>query len=464
MIQDPKGPADEKAPSAPFSLTGIARSIGQHGFLRSVGVLVGGTVVGQGAILAASPLITRLYTPADYGTLAAFTALLFMLLPVSALRYELAVPLVETEEDAAGVVVLALGVVLGLVAATVLLVWLLRGEVARWTEAPALAPLLWLLPVALALGGAYHVLSHWAIRRRDFTVISRCEMTRPLTKVVTQLGLGLLKAGPAGLVLAEITGRVGGIAPLTRGALPWLRARLPLVERRSIAALARQHWRFPVLTGGGTLLGAAASHLPALLIAGLFGLQAAGWLALALRLIAMPITFLGNSIGKVYLSRAGPLAGRDGRSLRRLYLRTGLLLLSCGAIPALALLVAGPPLFGAVFGDAWREAGLYARLLAPMFLGQFVMAPLSNTLDLLGRQRTTLLWHAARLTVVVAAFLVSKRLDLGAATAIGAYGVGTACLYLLLFLLTLRGVGTSAGALSIAPRAPAIDPAPTDRE
>ena len=70
-------------------------------FARNVAVLAGGTALGQGLAVLASPLLTRLYTPSGFGVLAAYTSIFSILLVVVALRYELAIPLPEDDETRA---------------------------------------------------------------------------------------------------------------------------------------------------------------------------------------------------------------------------------------------------------------------------------------------------------------------------------------------------------------------------
>lgn len=77
-------------------------------FARSVAVLAGGTAAGQAIVVLASPIITRLYTPEDFGVLAVYSSLLGILSTVAALRYELAIPLSEKDEDAAALLKIAM--------------------------------------------------------------------------------------------------------------------------------------------------------------------------------------------------------------------------------------------------------------------------------------------------------------------------------------------------------------------
>ncbi|MBC7345458.1 MAG: lipopolysaccharide biosynthesis protein, partial [Clostridia bacterium] len=53
--------------------------LSKSSFARNVAVLAGGTAVGQAIVVLASPILTRLYTPGDFGVLAVYSSLLGIL-------------------------------------------------------------------------------------------------------------------------------------------------------------------------------------------------------------------------------------------------------------------------------------------------------------------------------------------------------------------------------------------------
>ena len=173
---------------------------------RAVVVLMTGSAFGQLLVLAASPLLTRLYTPEDFGVLGVFTALLMIFGIAVSLRYELAIPLAE--DDARMVNLLALSLVLTLLVSSLVgvAVWL-RGELlAGWLKTEALWPLLWLLPIGLLAMGCNRALIHWAIRRQKFGQIARRQIGRSVGQVIIQIGCGYLALGPIGLLLDAVMG------------------------------------------------------------------------------------------------------------------------------------------------------------------------------------------------------------------------------------------------------------------
>src|ERR1700753_2219660 len=126
------------------------------GFARSVSILVGGTAMTQAIAVAASPVLTRIYRPSDFGVLQVFISLTGFVMVMAAGRYEFALLLPEDEQSAFDL----LGVAIGCVCLTTLLTATL---VAMLHQYPAMLPsgvralrgYLWLLPVSVFGGGLY---------------------------------------------------------------------------------------------------------------------------------------------------------------------------------------------------------------------------------------------------------------------------------------------------------------------
>ncbi|MFX4236614.1 translocase, partial [Aliarcobacter butzleri] len=63
-------------------------------------------------------------------------------------------------------------------------------------------------------------------------------------------------------------------------------------------------------------------------------------------------------------------------SCKEIYKKIFLLLLGIGIIPTFILISFGQEIFAFAFGEAWREAGIYAQILAPLALLRLISAPL----------------------------------------------------------------------------------------
>ena len=70
-------------------------------FAGDVLKLVSGTTLAQAIGILITPILTRLYAPEAFGTLALFTSITSILSVIACMRYELAIMLPESDEEAA---------------------------------------------------------------------------------------------------------------------------------------------------------------------------------------------------------------------------------------------------------------------------------------------------------------------------------------------------------------------------
>jgi O-antigen/teichoic acid export membrane protein len=300
--------------------------------------------------------------------------------------------------------------------------------------AGGLAPYVWLVPIGLLGAGAYQVLSAYAIRLGAVRSLASTKVTQGIALVVTQVVLGYVGAGAVGLMIGDAIGKSAGSGLLARLVTRFERASVRAAWARLGAVLARYR-RFPLLSTGSALLNSIGLAAPAVMLLGGYGPQEAGWYALAMRALGVPIALLGNSFSQVYTSTAAASL-RDGRtSLAPLYAQTARRLFLIAAPIAALVVWLGPDVFAFAFSEVWRPAGEFSRALAPMFAIQLVATPLSQTLNLLEKQRTQLIWDGLRLAVVVAVLAWAIGTGRPASTAITGLSIGMGATYVLLFAL-----------------------------
>lgn len=419
------------------------RKLSDAGIVRDAGVLAGGTAVAQAITVAAAPLLTRLYPPADFGVLAVFGSTVSLISVAAALKYDGALPLPERDDDAAHLLVLSLLLLTLTTAATVALSWAFGARLAAWTDAPALATWWWLIPLGTLGAGGYQIFSFWAMRESAYPVMAKTRVARGVAKIGTQIGLGLpaLGLGPVGLLAGEVLGR--GVGTTSLAALPARRLR-ELTEGFSLdrcRALAARYRKFPLFESGAALLYTAGMQLPPLLMAVSFSSRETGWFALSQNVIGMPIGLVAHAVAQAYVGNSSELARTDPSELKRLFRRTVRQLAVVGAIPALLLFFFGPALFSFVFGTEWRAAGVYARILSVLFLAQFIVTPFSHTLNLVDRQELSLAWEVARFLLVLAAFVAAPLLvESTAETTLIVYSGSVALAYVGLFWIYARAI------------------------
>ena len=366
-------------------------------------VLAGSVAAGQAIMLLAAPLLTRIYDPDAFGALAAFVAIVSVLVAVASLRYEMAIPIAVDAVVAARLAGLSLVLVVIAGVLTAILWYFLGGWISIALGIPVLASMGWAIPIAIVAGGSYQALMLWHVRERGYRAIAATRVTQAVAATSTQLGLGLLGVGSVGLVAGDVLGRTAGVGTLMRAADSALRT--AGVSIRSLVSTATSHRGFAGWMATAALLSAAAFHAPFLLMPASFGVGAAGTYFLAQRILAVPVALIGSSAGQVFFGEAAQVR-EDGERLRGLATQLAVVLLAVGWPIYGGLLVAGGPVFGVVFGPEWTEAGTFAQYLAPSFLLWSIASPLSSMLVVGRREAESVAFTGVELVARIGAISV----------------------------------------------------------
>ena len=405
----------------------LRRFLPESSFVRKCWLVASGTIAGQALVILSSPLLTRLYSPEEFGLFAVFGALVGIAGSTTGLRFEYAVPLLGDEQDAAAMVglVVLTSILLGLVA--IAGIWFFGAFLAGVVEAPSLAPWLWLLPPAIVVWGFGSALSYWSVRRATYGVNGFNRTLQLGSQTAGQVGLGVAGLGAPGLILGYLLGYV-----VRMGHYLW---RLTAADRRLLVSPsfrrmwrnAQANWRYPAFAFPSSLLAQISQLAPALLVAALFGPAMAGFYALSQRIMGLPVRMLSEAASQVFLGEMRDLGQAD---LHRLFLRTVILFTGLGLIGMLPILLFAQPLFVLIFGEAWREAGVLAQLLVPLYIARFVSLPISQLLNALNRQDMHLFLAILNNLTLVVSFGAGYLLPLDGPTTILVFSLSSTAIYI----------------------------------
>nr|QLL91152.1 O-antigen flippase Wzx [Plesiomonas shigelloides] len=368
-------------------LNSIKKSFPQNAFARSVSVLVGSTVGAQALMILASPLLTRLYTPESFGLLAVYSGLLALFTVVASLRYELAIPLPESNTEAANVVVLSLLVVLLMTAISAVMIVLAGEQIAHALDVPKLVNYFWLLPVGVLLSGLYNVFNNWAIRTKHFGDIARTRISQTLATVAVQL-LGY-KLGNIALLFGQASGQ--GVGSLRLAVSTLKHKEFNSWSWKGVGIAAKRYKQFPIFSTWSALFNTAGAQLPPLVFAAFFNAGAAGLYALANRILQLPMTVIGGAIGQVYFSDLAEARIKGQLPKKIEQGAVGLIKLSFPA--GFVFMYFAPDFFTWVFGVDWEVSGHAARWMVPWILLQFISSPLSMVFFVLEKENAGLVFQ-----------------------------------------------------------------------
>ncbi|MFT0860558.1 lipopolysaccharide biosynthesis protein [Ancylobacter sp. G4_0304] len=396
-----------------------------HGMAR----LALGGAAARVVSLCTVPILARLYTPADYGLVAVYTALVQMLLPVVALRYPMAIPLPRRDEMALALFTLSCLLTLGIGALVGVALFFLGPWLLDLFSAEALAPWWFLLPIGLLMAGFSEILNSWATRRRAYQLMAVNSVAAVLVGDGLKLGLGFLGVRPLGLLFGQMANQSGGILRFTQVFLKDFRRIPKVVTRSRLLFIASFYKDYPIYRLPSQIILVFTMQAPLLYTAKFYGIAVSGQLGLALTMLALPVAIIGQSIGRAYYAELAQLGRNRPEQIFSVTVKIQLLLFAAGIVPTLALMFLGPLMFRIAFGPQWELAGHYASLLSIYILLQFTSAPLMQLLNIYNRQRAFLVMNVLRAIAFVALCLAVTHFELSAENYVRIYSLQMVVFY-----------------------------------
>jgi lipopolysaccharide exporter len=379
----------------------------RHSFWKNVAILGGGTALAQSLNVLLAPVLTRIYKPVDFGQYALFTSFLNVATVGVSLRYELGIVAVQTERKAAELAVVAclLAIPMSVLGSGILLS-LIRFSILGFNALPTYSTVFTLC--ALLFAATFSVLRYWFVRQEQFGCISQALVVQSGVRCLFQIVLGLVSGQLGGLLGGDVLGRSAATGRMFSTAFRRIRLLIVSSDAPGIAEVLNENRQFPLYSFPSSLIDSAAANLSVPLLVWYYGASSGGYFSLVQRVLAVPLVLISASVADAFQARLAFYMRTEPASVKEIFRKTGLGLLWVGLLPTAGVALFGEPAFRFVFGGSWTSAGKMAAIIAPFFLAQFIVSPLSRLVFVLGGQRWKLSYDVLALSGVIGVFLFSK--------------------------------------------------------
>jgi len=339
----------------------LSAKIRKSVFFKNIFVVMAGTGAAQVIGFSLSPVISRLFSPSDFGISGSFGAIAGIIAAGVTLEYSQAIMLPKEKEGALNLLAVASSCTV-IVSFLVLLFCLIAPvTVNGLMKTEGIWPLV-LLVLATLISGVNSASQAWAIRAKAFKQTSASQVIRSVTANGFRLGFGFLKSGAPGLIISNILGDAAASLNLVRVLLPDLRVLRTRVRWDAMKRLAKEYRDFPMYSASQNVINALSGGLPVLLLTRFYGIAYAGAYAFGMNILSVPMGFVLGALRQVLFQKASE-SQHQGRSLAALYIKVTATLFAMVVLPTVIMLIWAPQIFAWIFGPRWHMAGEFARSL-----------------------------------------------------------------------------------------------------
>ncbi len=371
-------------------------------FVKQVLNLGSGTIVAHLITLAFSPLITRIYTPEEFGVFSLFHSLVVIISLISTGAYEYSIVLPKKNETAKNLFKTALLFSLLFSTFSYFTVWIFH----EWISERLLLsiPFLMLLPAAILFHSLMNIYTYWFVRKEYFTQFSYSKVFQSGSTGVVQIATGLLGITGIGLLIGYIAGRIFSVLSMIIQKTKDFKKVISGWNKNPIKKAAQSYADHPKYVLLSSLLSTSAIELPVLLITALFGNEELGYYGLAFKVLMGPVSLVSVSVGHVYFQKFSDRKNKS-KPISQFLLKIWAYLIGIAVIPFSIIFLIGETAFTWLFGEQWLISGTIASIMAPMLLLTFVTTPTSKSMLVLDKQKWMPIFSAISLVVRFSALM-----------------------------------------------------------
>ncbi|MBA2613517.1 MAG: oligosaccharide flippase family protein [Bacteroidetes bacterium] len=355
-------------------------------FFKNVLTLFTGSTIAQALPVLISPVLSRLYAPDDFGTMAIFVATAGFITIIITGQYESAIILPKENKDAVNIAALALIITVCISVFSLLVILIFHNKICDWFNAENLHHYIFIIPLSVFLTGVYQILTFWTLRKKQYKRLAIRQISQSLSTSSVKLGGGLWRSSPTGLILGNIFGQITATSVLCW--LTWKEDsdKRKFISKEEIKKVAIEYQNFPKYNAPQAFLDTFNASSIIFLLSYFFSSTVLGLYSFAFSMITLPMRLIGNSVTQVFYQKASE-AHNNGQNLWPLIKKLIIRLALIGLPGLLVILFFGPQLFSTVFGSKWHEAGVYAQILMPWLFISFIGSPIGSVPQILNKQK-----------------------------------------------------------------------------
>ena len=355
--------------------------------LRNSSIILGGNVLGQLIAFSAYPILTRIYSEAEFGIFAAFMSVCSLLTTLGTGRYEESLVVAKDRKETVNLLGFSLKLLISFSLFLFIGLALFRKPVFSFFKMESIEPFCYFLPITVLFTGLAFLLNNLATREKQFKRITAAGLVQNCVNTAGKLVAGFSGLTRTGLIFSNLLSVVASNIPY-------------LSLKKQLSEALRWNWNderktalryidFPRFNLGRTFLSGFSINLPFLILLGIFGEASLGLYSLAFTLLYRPINLFANSLYTT-LFENGASTIRDKKLLSP-SLKTYCKYLCTYILPCfiLAFFIARPA-FVIIFGSQWEESAIYFQYLLPWMFMIMMVSPMQFVPILFNRQKIAL--------------------------------------------------------------------------
>ena len=384
------------------------RTFLKSSFFKNITILSGGSALSQIIGILISPILSRLYTPKDFGLVGSLLAFTSVISLIGSLKYDQAIVTEKNNQSANSLIDLSVILISVISIISVIILFTAPYWLDFLNEKNELVKLFPFAFPIIFFSSLYNVYSTKFNRDKEYKLMAAFQIIKKLSTSFSQMSLGFFSASALGLILGNV---FGVLIPIIF--LIFIKQKsFPLYNFSSIESLkkvSKRYYKFPLYIAPQSFMNLLSAQLPVFVLGYFFSASVVGAYFFTLKLIQVPANFIGLSFRQVFYQEASQFK-EDLNKVESLFKKITLILFLIMIIPSLILFFYGENIFVFAFGSQWSLAGLFASWMILWYGSNIVIGP-ARSLFLVYEQQKMVLFIDSILFIIRITALLSLSMN-----------------------------------------------------
>lgn len=358
--------------------------------------------IAQVILIITTPIITRLYSPTEFGEFTIFSNIAMILIPIINARYDLLI--VNTKNDRSANILSQISFLISLL---ILLILIPIFAISAWLYPNFILDFIFII-IMLFLVSLTNIFTNYLNKERKYKVLSLINVFRAGSMALLQIIFGLLALGSLGLIIGFSLSYIAGI---TLGYKTFKKHFNIVRDKEETKALFLENKNQLVYSTLSILLNSLSFSVVVFFIGILYTNTEVGIYGMAIRVLGIPVTIISLGLSKIFMQQANDYYIEYG-NFRNLLLKFSSILVIVSIILYVPLYLFSEELVNILLGHSWVDAITVIKIVIPLFVIRLIVSTVSLSVIVLQKQQLELILQALFLIGTTATFVISKMLNL----------------------------------------------------
>lgn len=378
-------------------------------YIQNFTALAGSEIIAQAILIAVTPILTRVYSPAEFGQYEFFKTSALLLVVIGFLNYDASIYSSKNDIERINSVLLSVFVLFAICIIASIILFFFNDFFVQVFQCEIENGWFWTLPVYAFFAALTNLMIVVLIKEGSFKLISTIKIGLSILVAFTQLFFGWLNWGYWGLVYSTILVQLIAFGLYFTTFYQQFKGNFNDLSFNRSKVIMKTYWRLPLIVFPGNFLNNLAQSLPVFFL-GRVDSQILGYYGLAQRIIGFPLNFVTAAVKRLYVKELTDEIEKTGMGVNA-YNKNLKIYGMIAFVLILGLLAFTKPILPILFGSEWLPAVKYVLVLGVFFSARFIFGGLSFVMVIGKAPIISIFWQIFFAINLALSFLVCEFFD-----------------------------------------------------